>query len=396
MTNTVTVQGARSATLTLTYDSSANAALAQYIVTAITAGIKAGAITTNDSLFSGNQPLPPPAGKTSEWVQDTPAIGVVTMPKGDDNFLANSFFDVFTDIDVGQNILAGTASGTVISANPNAAGNIVMGGGNDNVIIQSTDIGPWLIQLGNGQDVVKALGSGADTISLGTGADSVLLGAGNSVVTTAGSATISASSIGGSNVSVTGMGTTVIYGNSSNLTFIAGGGATVYGGTGSDTVTGGGGPDYFQGGTAGKNVLTAGIGAATLFGGGSGDRLFATGGSNHQILFAASGNETLTGSSSPGAADTFVGSAGSTTVVVSTNASNLFEFIHGTAGGNVAVTGLNDVGQIAMHLLGYSANDTSVLTHNSVSGGNLSVTLQDGTQITFANITQPLTNNNFS
>jgi Ca2+-binding RTX toxin-like protein len=384
MANTVTVQGAHSATVTLGYDSAANAALAQYIANAITAGIQGGSVLPADSAFSGNHPPGIPIGKTGEWVQNTAALGFVTLPTRDDNFVATSFFDVFANADVGQNFLAGTASGTMISSATNASGNVVMGGGNVDIIIRPTDLGAWLIDLGNGADTVQALGPGNDAISVGSGHDSILLGAGNYVVTTGGAATISAST---GNETVSGFGTTVIFGNSSNLVFVANGGATVFGGNGSDTLTGGGGPDVFQGGTGGNNVLTAGVGAATLFGGGSGDQLFANG-SGAQILYAGAGNETLTGSSASGANDTFVGSAGTTTVVASPNASNLFEFINGQGPGNMFETGLTDVSQIKVHLVGLTVS-------NQTPGSDLLVQLSDGTNITFKNISGTLTGGNF-
>jgi Ca2+-binding RTX toxin-like protein len=388
----VTVQGAHGS-VSLAYDVDANAVLAQYVANAIATGIGNSTIIPADSAHS---PVPPPlaTGKIGEFVQLSTPGGVVTIPKGY-NYLVDaapsaSFIDDNTN--AGQEVLVG--SGNLTFDAVFGSGSVIGGSGNDNIIIGPTNANPWLIAIGNGNSVVKALGAGNDTISTGTGYDSIQLGAGKDVVTTGGSATITA---GSGSETVTAFGSDVIYGASSKLLFAAGGGATVFGMTGSDTITGGTGPDLFQAGTSGGSSVIGGSGSATLLGGGSGDQLFATG-TGLQVLTAASGNETLTGSSASGAANQYYdNTAGATTVVASANASsNLFGFIEGQAGGTLVETGLTAVGQIEMHLTGYGSNDTSAISQNN-AGGNLNVTLlSDGTQITFQNITSPLTNSNFS
>jgi Ca2+-binding RTX toxin-like protein len=393
----VTVQGAHGS-VSLAYDVDPNAALAQYVATAIANGIGSSTIIPADSAHSPTPP-PLPTGKIGEFVQLSTPAGPVTIPKGY-NYLvdaapAASFIDDNTN--AGQDVLAG--SGNLAFDAVFGSGSVIGGGGSDNIIIGPTNANPWLIAIGNGNSTVKALGSGNDTISTGTGNDSIVLGSGSTAVTTSGSATITA---GSGSETVTAFGSDLIYGASSKLLFAAGGGATVFGGTGSDTITGGTGPDVFQGGTGGNNSITAGAGAATLFGGGSGDQLFGNG-SGAQILYAGALNETLTGSSASGASDTFVGSAGNTTVVASpgannggSNPTNLFEFIHDSAGGTELVQGLTSIGQVDLHLSGYASNDTGSVASQNNTGGNLNVTLTDGTQITFQNITSPLTNSNFS
>jgi Ca2+-binding RTX toxin-like protein len=386
----VTVQGAHGS-VSLAYDVDANAVLAQYVANAIATGIGNSSIIPADSSHTPTPP-PVPPGKTGEFVQLSSPAGPVTVPKGYgyivDAAPTASFID--DNPNTGQEVLVG--SGNLGFDAVGGSGSVIGGGGNDNIIIGPTNANPWLVAIGNGNSVIKALGSGNDTISTGTGSDSIQLGSGSSVVTTSGSATITA---GSGSETVTAFGSDVIYGASSKLLFAAGGGATVFGMSGSDTITGGGGPDYFQGGSGGNNSITAGVGSATLLGGGSGDQLFANG-SGAQILFAGAGNETLTGSSGSGAPDTFVGSAGATTVVASPSAANLFEFIHDQAGGTEYVQGFTSIGQVDLHLSGYGSNDLGSVASQNNTGGNLNVTLTDGTQITFQNITSPLTNSNFS
>ena len=66
---TVTVAGAHGQTVTLSFDSNANAALAQKLAAAITAGVTGGSI-----LPATDKDGPPPAllpGQTGEFVQTT-------------------------------------------------------------------------------------------------------------------------------------------------------------------------------------------------------------------------------------------------------------------------------------------------------------------------------------
>jgi Ca2+-binding RTX toxin-like protein len=356
-------------------------------------GIAGSSITQADSEFNGTVPPRLLAGKTGEWIQDS--SGSVTIPKGYDYVVdaAAAASILEQNPDTGQSILVG--SGNMVF-NASGAGSVIGGGGNDQVVIPLSDAGPWLIALGNGNDTVRALGSGSDTISVGSGADSIQLstiGSSSSAITTGGAATISA--YAGSET-VKGLSTDVIYGGGSLLTFVAGGGATVFGGSGSDTVTGGSGPDYFQGGSAGNNFLTAGTGAAILIGGGNGDSLLASG-SGTQILYAASGNETLTGSSVSGAHDTFVAGSGAATVVASPNAANLFEFINvGSGGGSEIVNGLSLSSQVSIHLSGYGGSEeATALAAQTHPGAGTMLSLSDGTTVTFQNVST-LTSSNFS
>jgi hypothetical protein len=378
---TVTVESAHATTVTLTYDSNANAALAQYVANAIQAGISGGTLLAEASQFG----MPPiTSGKTGEWVETTPSPTTLTSRY---DFIVDSSTttaNVTAPDDPNVQIIAG--SGHLTLNTFLGSGSLIAGDGKNAIVTPVTSSGHWSFILGDGNNTVKALGSGADTISLG---------AGNNVVTTNGATTVNA---GSGAETITGAGTTLINGSSigGTLTFLGtGGGATVFGGAGSDTLSGRNGPDYFQGGTGGNNSIVAGAGAATLFGGGSGDQLFANG-KGLQILRAGTGNETLTGSSVGGGSDTFVASQGTTAVLVTPLDSNLFEFILGSAGGTMTEYGLTSIEQLDIHLSGYASNSLGSVASQNNSGGNLNITLTDGTQITFENLTHPLTNANFS
>jgi hypothetical protein len=391
--STVTVQSAHSSTVSLSYDSDANALLATFVRDAISAGINGGSIQPYASAVGPTPALP--TGKTGEWVQSSP--GSVLLGHGWDYIVmpdTATAANITGPSDPNVHVLAG--SGNLVFNAAQGSGSVIAGGGNNSVLIPLANPGAWFIGMGNGSDTVRALGSGNDTISLGSGADSIQLGAGSSAVTTGGAATITGSSLPGGSETVFAFGSDVVFGMASKLVFSGAMGATVFGGSGSDTVSGGTGLDLFQAGTGGGSSLTGGAGSVTLLGGGSADQLTATG-TGLQILTAASSNETLTGSSASGASNVYRdNTSGATTVVASPNASsNLFAFIEGSAGGSLVETGLTAVGQIQMHLTGYGSDDTSAISQNN-SGGNLNVTLlSDGTTITFKNITAPLTNGNF-
>jgi Ca2+-binding RTX toxin-like protein len=390
MSTIVTVQGAHG-TVSLTYDSPANALLAQYVANAIASGISGSTIIPADSAHS---PSPPglSSGKTGEFVQLGTPIGVLNIPKGYNYLVDAAPSATFNDANSnsGQEVLVGAGNLNFIATL--GAGSVIGGGGVDQVVIAATNPNAWLIALGNGNDTIRALGSGNDTISLGAGSDSIFLGAGSSAVTTGGAATITATT---GSETVTGLNTDVIYGAGSLLTFVGTGGATVYGGTGSDTVTGGNGPDYFRGGSAGNNVLRAGVGAATLFGGGNGDKLYANG-SGAQILYAGSGNETLTGGSAVGAPDTIVAGVGAASVVASPVANNVFQFISGMGGGSELVMGLNSPSQVHIHLSGYGGGEQgNALATQINSGESSTLNLSDGTSVTFHNVST-ITAGNFT
>jgi len=401
----VTVPGANQTTVSLTYDSAANAVLAQQVAGAIQSGLAGGTIQAADSK-SGPPPSLPP-GVTGEFVQST--SGVTLLPPGY-TFLVDSAPTavVFGSGAPGESILVG--SGNLSFFATGGSGSVVGGGGNNIINIPSSDPGAWDIALGNGNNVIRALGSGNDTITAGTGHNTIQLGSGSDFITTAGSDTILAS---GGSETVTATGSDIVFGNASQLFFVGsgGGGSTVYGGTGSDTVFGGSGPDLMFGGSAGNNLLQAGAGAATLFGGGSGDQLFAAG-SGPQALHAAAGNETLFGGFASGN-DTFYGGAGSdqittgfgnntvvagagaaTVAAVGTN--NVFDFIHGQAGGSELVQFLTDASQVHIALTGYGANEAAnAVAGQTVGSGGVTITLSDNTTVTFQNVGS-LTAGNFS
>jgi Ca2+-binding RTX toxin-like protein len=396
---TVTVPGANNSTVKLVFDNDANAVLAQYVAGVIQAGITAGTILPADNK---NGPPPPlPAGKTGELVVSK--AGTQFVPGGYDYIVASAkSANVFGNSDANQQVLVGEGNMSFFAAG--GSGSVVGGGGNDLIAIAPTDAGAWMIALGDGNDSVRAFGSGNDTISLGSGHSILQLGSGSTFVTTTGSDTVMAGS-GSETIDASGgdHAKEVIYGNSSKLFFVAGGAASVFGGSGSDTMFGGTGRDLFEGGSGGNNFLQAGSGRATLFGGGDGDQLYA-GGDKAQELHAASGNETLSGVFASGrdtfyggsgsdqifggsGKNTFVAGTGTATVTASPGTMNLFDFMKTVGGGTELVTGLTAAAQVHIELLGYGPDEVKyALAHQTVADGSVTVTLSDNTSVTFQNV----------
>jgi Ca2+-binding RTX toxin-like protein len=408
MATTVTVPGTNGSTISLSYDSKTNAALAQRIADAIRNGVDNNTIVPADNQFG--PPPPVPTGKTGQFIQSLPAV--TTLPQGYTDVVNTAKTGViFGSGDANEGVLSGAQDNLTFFAT-GGSGTVAAGGGNNMISIPQTDAGGWLIATGNGNDTIRALGAGNDTISPGGGNNVVQVGAGSYQITSAGADTIFAATGSETITALATKAADVVYGNASNvdLVFVGGGGATLFGGTGSDTVLGGTGSDLLFGGSAGNNFLQAGSGPATLFGGGNDDQLFA-GGSAPQELHAGAGNETLFGGFASGnntfyggsgsdqifgggGNNTYVGGTGAATITA--GAGNLFEFIAGQAGGSDLVEGLSSASQVLITLNGYgSTEEANALAGQTTNGSSVTVTLSDNTKITFDNITH-LTGSNFT
>ncbi len=394
---TVTVAGAHGQSVSLNFDSNANAAIAQRLAAAITAGVENGTILPAVDTDGPPPPLPP--GATGEFVQDP--SGLTILPHGYKAYVDTApQAVVFGSGDNGELVLSSAGSSLSFFAT-GGSGTVVAGGGDNNIVIPGNDKGGWSINTGNGDDTVLAMGTGNDTINPGGGNNDILLGGGKTIMETTGDDTVSASG-GQATIAAIGKTSDLVYGGA-QLFYVGtqGGSATVFGGTGSDTFFGGKGTDLVHGGTGGDNFLFAGTGSATLFGGGSGDQLF-TAGSDAQALHAGAGNETLNGVFGQGA-DTFYGGTGSTqiyggtgndTFVAGTGSAtvsaplgqNLFVFTDGQAGGSELIQGFAS-GQDTVDLQGYGKNEVAnALKGAKVMDGSTTITLSDHTTITFAGV----------
>ena len=318
-----------------------------------------------------------------------------------------------------------------------AGGGIHVGGGNS-LFYAGSVAGNWSMRFSAGNNTVVAA-SGADTIDSGNGNNLAFLGTGNSIVTSEGTDTV----IGGAGISTVqsigpgalvfagsgglaftaASGVSTIAGSTAAETLVGGSGRmlafgfgpTSYtGGSGADTivgissvpgalsVVGGSGNGLYFGASGGGNQIFGGTGSATILGGGAGDVL-STGGSGTNVVVAGAGAETVDGSRSSGTNTFFLGSG--------------TEFVRGGSGANAIQIGtgaetINSAGSNDLYVL-YNLGSTSrtalingfnpahdfiklngftggaaVVVETPAAGGGTLVSLPDGTQITFAGISQ--------
>jgi len=403
MVSSVTVVGSNAMPITLSFDSTANISIAEQIARRISASISAGKLVTESDT---NGPPPTlPQGVSGAYVQTTAAQ--VTLPKGYTTDLVTKpgsavVFgsgaedeSILSDIPTSLTFIAAGGSGTVVA-----------GGGNDRILIPDSTKGNWGLYTGDGDDVIRALGAGNDTIGAGGGHNSIQLGAGNDMITSVGDDTI-VGSTGSETVNAAGASSTFVQGDQSKLYFVGGlGGATILGGSGSDTYFGasGGttGAQQIKGGTAGNNELFAGSGPATLTGGGDNDHLVAHGADN-QVRVAGAGNETLSAAFSSGndllvagsgknvlvggtGSDTFVAGTGQSTIMAGSG-NQIFAFVNHQAGGSELVTDVTNPSSLYIALQGYGSDEAAnALAHQTEKNGSVSISLSDGTKVTFDNV----------
>jgi Ca2+-binding RTX toxin-like protein len=405
----VTVQGSHSQNVPLQYDSTSNTAIASQIAGLISTGITNGTLT--GFMDTGGTIPTVPAGVGGVLIQQT---GLAALPPG-------YVFDIVTD-PVNSVVFGNGAPSLGILSDANVdltfiassgSGTVAAGGGDNRISVGGS--GSWMLYTGSGNDVITAAASVTATIGAGGGDNTILLGNGNDLIQSTGSDTIIGAS-GAETVDATNATKDFVVGNQSDLLFVGGtGGATILGGSGSDTYFGSPRPSGDQlivGGTAGNNYLFAGDGAATLVGGGSGDQLFAYG-ANAQTLIAGKGTETLSAAASSGSdllksgpgqdlliggtgSDTYVGSSGNTTVQAGLG-KQTFDFINfHTGGGTELVTGMFDSSLINIHLTGYAPGQVEAsLQSATVQNNAITIGLEDGTKITFQDVTS-LSKANFS
>jgi Ca2+-binding RTX toxin-like protein len=257
------------------------------------------------------------------------------------------------------------------------SGNLVVaaGGSNDTVFAGSggtTAFGSFGNPVGNS---VIIGGSGALEANTGLSNDTVFAGSANSTL-------------------FLGTGNNLVLGGSGNLfaQFIdnTGSSATIFGGAGASTVFGNSGSNIdFFGSQGGVTMVALGERGA-----GNGETLNAAASSSQNILYGLSGSISVVGGSGN---DTLIGGvtdAGTTTMTGGAG-TNLFLFQHGNVNGSDIITDLTASSGNLVDLFGYDSvvgggsrsAANAALAGATFSGGNTSITLADGTKITFDNTT---------
>src|SRR5579875_2950291 len=353
----VTVAGALGTTLTLPFGPQ-NGPLAAQLAGVISAGVENGSIFAYES-FGGPIPNPPP-GETGEFIVTTPQIAklpaaytAVVMDASSATIMGGGGANESVLAGLGNLTFFGDGgSGTIVTSDGTGDGNnlIVLNGN------ASGMGGDWQVNTGFGNDTIAAL-TGNDTINAGGGNNSILLGSGNDLVNSQGNDTIVGGS-GNATVVVTGMHDVVVSGGSGNLTFLNGAGnATVQGGTGSATIFGGGNGDSLFAGSGPDQVVYAGSGNETLS---------AVFDANGAMMTAGNGNDQVTGGVGN---DTLVAGTGNETVTGGLGADQ-FQFDNGDAGGKATITDFSAAQGDRVALLGYNPNQVQqALAHEQISGG---------------------------
>ncbi|MBN8874519.1 MAG: hypothetical protein J0H67_16910 [Rhodospirillales bacterium] len=185
MVSTVTVLGAHSSVETLNFDLEAHAQLARVLAAAVTNAVKGGELHPASSQ-DGPPPLLRPR-QHGEFVQNTD--GFTWLPRG---------YDAVVNVASNATIVgSGARDETVLSSNGNmtyldlhGSGTIDAGGGDNRLLLGSSAHRSWLVETGNGDDTIVALGNGHNSIDAGGGHNLILLGGGSDIVTVGGHDTI--------------------------------------------------------------------------------------------------------------------------------------------------------------------------------------------------------------
>ena len=389
----LTVVGVGGSQVDVTVTTSLAASVANRLLNLITDQVNNGNLTPY--AYDGVGPLGAPSG---------PGYLVVTGP-GAASLPANTAAVV--DVAHGRSLLFGgdAASQIVVSEAPltyfanRGVGSVVAAGGDSTLVTDLSGGGGHLFVAEGGRNRILAF-SGDDTVAAGPGHNSILLGSGNDLVLVTGHDSILAGS-GADTVQVLS-GKAVVQGGTGTLVFANGDGAsTVFGHQGSVTVTGGNGGGVFHGGTAGDNLLIGGLAATTLFGAGNNDLLIGESDTRDKLV-AGRGNETLIGMGSGdttlvggSGADSMQGGFGRNTFIAGSGggtmtggvAGNLYEFLDDRSHGAFVVTDFVQ-GLDRIRLAGADGREVNrILAHQIDAGGNVTLTFDDHTTVTFQNVT---------
>jgi hypothetical protein len=288
------------------------------------------------------------------------SAGMDTVVAGGDVYYVASGGNNNVDFTDGENIYFGGSAG----------GNTISGGTGDDTI-----------NTGLGDDTVfSGTGNGLINLTDHLGSDIAVLLAGNTNVNAYGYDTVYASAAFGASTTGT------IFGSTGALTFVAGSSdstlaVTIVGGSGYTTMFGAAGSDIVFANSAGAAIFVAGAGNETLNG------------------FNAAGGYAFFGDTTPGDSasinDTIIGGAGPDYFATGGG----HEFF--SAGPGAALFDINDVGKgtdITIANFGAAdfvtftgltpAEETSLVqTASTVSNGNLTITLHNGTQVEFLSTT---------
>jgi Ca2+-binding RTX toxin-like protein len=218
--------------------------------------------------------------------------------------------------------------------------------------------------------------------------------------------------VGGANpMTVSASTATQIFAGAGNLNFVGGAGtSSILGGAGSESITAGSGGVVFGANGETTATVNSGTGGATIFGTtGSSVNLVGSGGII-DYLIAGAGNETLnaSGSSSsnffasgPGtvpASINMIGGSGNDTMVAGAGAgsttmtggagNNAFVFFkQATGGASDVISDFNSNDSVDIEKYASTGSASALQNAATVGSGGVTLTLSDGTSVTFSNLT---------
>jgi hypothetical protein len=259
-----------------------------------------------------------------------------------------------------------------------------------------------------GTDALVYGGSGTFNVSVGGSGNTVVAGSGTTLETLSGSGNTYFNESGSSSVDATGSNDTIVggpggslavtasssafgtfvYAFGSSLNFVGDNGpVTIVGGTGSESITGG----------AGGTTMFGADGMSATYGGSTGNLDFAAGAGNETLNASGSStNDLLWGGQAPSDADTLIGGTGNDTLVGGKGPDSLvgntashdwFVFLAANGGAFPAdtVTGFSASSTVWLANYGSTAAQDAINGATS-SGGNTTITLSDGTTVTFTGV----------
>lgn len=283
-----------------------------------------------------------------------------------------------------NNTIIGGSSGTNAIDLQNEGGvgahNLVFGGSG---AMSITDSGSFDTIAGFGASSVSATLSGNHALFVAGSHSTTVTDQGTADTVLGGSAALTVTASTGS----TGL---EVFAGSGNLDFVGGAnGSTIIGGSGNETFTGGAGGTTLFGGGGGVFTFNSTTASGALdFAAGSGNETLLSAGSKTNDFIAAGsdskGTDSLVGGSGN---DTFTAGAGTDKFVAGAGQNQFVFFASQTDGMHDYITGWNS--NDSLFLLNYSNADSAntLMQNATVSGGNLTIGLSDGTQITFNNVT---------
>jgi hypothetical protein len=420
-------------------------AAAQPALNAALAGLTTNTWTSPDGSFFGAYPLQgyanvavasDPAALSAAWMPagyrvliagGNNPVYLVDSGFGDSLLIGNEGADSLTGLGQNDTLIGGDGANSVFWAVGTATmvggGNDIFVGGDGSIDVTTSVDGESAIWLGaasnsvtlNGSDSVACLPSGQsgnDTVTAAGNAESGCLAVGPDVGQMlfyggAGSASIVGHA--GYMVAYGGSGHSLVIGTDGYLEYIGGtGGALVVGMSGDMYIHGGAGALTVFGGTghgnyaaeAGASYFVVGDGPSTVSAS-SGNEVWLEGSANVTTsvvgggVFAwgagSSGNNVFVAGTGPA---TLVGGYGNDTFIAGTGNATLdggsgdetFSFTSGEAGGSDLLQHFA-VGRDDIALHGYSESAATILAHDTVSGGNTTLELNDGTHITLSGVT---------